>query len=94
MSRLTRDGTTKPVSRNQILRRERGQGKVNFLYSVDSSRSGNLTRLIYTLLYVMTTYMPPPETDGWFNEYFPPKYLPVTFQDKNLVSYKRIALIL
>ena len=27
MSRLTRDGTAKPVSRNQILRRERGQGK-------------------------------------------------------------------
>ena len=26
MSRLTRDGTAKPVSRNQILRRERGQG--------------------------------------------------------------------
>ena len=26
MSRLTRDGTAEPVSRDQILRRERGQG--------------------------------------------------------------------
>ena len=30
MSRLTRDGTAEPVSRDQILRRERGQGKLNF----------------------------------------------------------------
>ena len=30
MSRLTRDGTAKPVSRGQILRRERGQGKNTF----------------------------------------------------------------
>ena len=35
MSRLTRDGTAKPVSRDQILRRERGQGNVNFLFSAD-----------------------------------------------------------
>ena len=31
MSRLTRDGATEPVSRNQILRRERGQGRKHFL---------------------------------------------------------------
>ena len=31
MSRLTQDGTAKPVSRDQILRRERGQGKSHFL---------------------------------------------------------------
>ena len=30
MSRLTRDGTAKPVSRDQILRRERGQGKNHY----------------------------------------------------------------
>ena len=29
MSRLARDGTTAPVSRNQILRRERGQGNIH-----------------------------------------------------------------
>ena len=30
MSGLTRDGTAEPVSRDQILRRERGQGKIHF----------------------------------------------------------------
>ena len=30
MSRLTRDGTADPVSRDQILRRKRGQGNVHF----------------------------------------------------------------
>ena len=35
MSRLTRDGTPKPVSRDQILRRERGQGNINFPCSAD-----------------------------------------------------------
>ena len=28
--RLTRDGTAEPVSRDQILRHERGQGVINF----------------------------------------------------------------
>ena len=31
MSRLTRDGTAEPVSRDQILRRERGQGNIHLL---------------------------------------------------------------
>ena len=30
MSRLTRDGTVEPVSRDQILRREHGQGNIIF----------------------------------------------------------------
>ena len=30
MSRLTRDGTAEPVSRDQILRRKRGQGSLHF----------------------------------------------------------------
>ena len=30
MSRLTQDGTAEPVSRDQILRRERGQGNIHF----------------------------------------------------------------
>ena len=30
MSRLTQDGTTEPVSRDQILRRELGQGIIHF----------------------------------------------------------------
>ena len=35
MSRLTRDGTAEPVSRDQILRRKRGQGNVHFLCSAE-----------------------------------------------------------
>ena len=32
---MTQDGTAKPVSRDQILRRERGQGNINSLCSAD-----------------------------------------------------------
>ena len=35
MSRLTRAGTAEPVSRDQILRHERGQGSINFSCSAD-----------------------------------------------------------
>ena len=35
MSRLTRDGTAEPVSRDQILRHVRGQENINFPCSAD-----------------------------------------------------------
>ena len=35
MSRLTRDETAEPISRDQILRRERGQGNIGFPCSAD-----------------------------------------------------------
>ena len=35
MSRLMRDGTVEPVSRDQILRHARGQGNINFPCSAD-----------------------------------------------------------
>ena len=35
MSRLTQDGTAEPVSRDQILRREQGQGNFDFPCSAD-----------------------------------------------------------
>ena len=35
MSRLTREGTAEPVSRDQILRHARGQGNVHFPCSAD-----------------------------------------------------------
>ena len=35
MSKLTRDGTAEPVSRDQILRHPRGQGNVHFPCSAD-----------------------------------------------------------
>ena len=56
MSRLTRDGTAEPVSRDQILRHARGQGNIIFSVQLTTSRIGNLNRLIHTLLYVMTIH--------------------------------------
>ena len=56
MSRLTRDGTAEPVSRDQILRHARGQGNIIFPVQLTTSRIGNITRLIHTLLYVMTIH--------------------------------------
>ena len=49
--RLTRDRTVKPVLRDQILWRERGQGNIHFPCSTDHRQVGSLTRLIHTLLY-------------------------------------------
>ena len=40
MSRLTRDGTAEPNSRDQILRRELGQEKIRFLVQLTISRIG------------------------------------------------------
>ena len=50
MSRLTRDGTAESVSRDQILG---DRGILIFPVQLTTSRIGNLTRLIHTLLYVM-----------------------------------------
>ena len=45
------DGTAELVSRDQILRRERGQGNTHFPCSADYEQDwiGNSTRLIFTL---------------------------------------------
>ena len=56
ISRLTRDGTAEPVSRDQILRHARGQGNIYFPCSADHEQDWHLTRLIHTLLYVMTIH--------------------------------------
>ena len=56
MSKLTRDGTAEPVSRDQILRRERGQGNVIFSVQLTTSRIGNLTRLIHILAICVTIH--------------------------------------
>ena len=53
MSKLTRDGTVEPASRDYILRNERGQGNIHFPVQLTTSRVDNLTRLIHTLPYVM-----------------------------------------
>ena len=50
MSRLIRDGTAKSVSRNQIFRRELGQG--NFPWSADHVNwIGNLPVALYSAIY-------------------------------------------
>ena len=56
MSRLTRDGTAEPISQDQTLRHARGQGNIIFAVQLTTSRIGNLTRVIHTLLYVMTIH--------------------------------------
>ena len=56
MSRLTRDGAAEPVSQDQILRRERGQGNIYFPAQLTTSRIGNITRLILTLAICVTIY--------------------------------------
>ena len=53
MNRLTRDGTAETVLRDQILRRERGQGKVHFPCSAEHVQDGQpYTVDPYTCLYV------------------------------------------
>ena len=54
MSTLTRDGTAETVSRDQVLRRERGLGIIIFPVQLTTSRIGNLTRLILTLAICVT----------------------------------------
>ena len=63
MSRLTRDGTAEPISRDQILRHARGQRNIIFPVQLTLSRIGNPTRLIHTLAicddhtYIHTYYV-------------------------------------
>ena len=56
MSMLTRDKTAEPVSRDQILRRERGQSFFFFPVQLTTCRIGNLTRLIHTLAIYVTIH--------------------------------------
>ena len=60
ISRLTRDGTAEPVSRDQTLRHEGGKGIFISHVQLTTSRIDNLTRLIHNLRYVMTihTWLP------------------------------------
>ena len=53
---LTRDGTVKPASRDQILRRERGKGRNPLLCLADHKQYWQPDRLISSLLKVMTMH--------------------------------------
>ena len=49
MSRLTRDGTAEPVSRDQIILGSNGDREVSmFLVDLTTSKIGNLIQLIHT----------------------------------------------
>ena len=56
MSRLTRDGTAEPVSRDQISGANADKEMSIFLVQLTTSRIGDLTGLIHTLLYVMAIH--------------------------------------
>ena len=55
MSRLTREGTAEPVSRDQILRHVRGQGNIYFPCSAYHEQDWQAYPVHpYSVLYVMT----------------------------------------
>ena len=57
MSRLTRDGTAEPVSRDQIIRRERGQGNIHCPCSADHEQDWQLYPVIHTLAVCVTKHV-------------------------------------
>ena len=57
MSRLTRDGTAEPVSRDQILRHARGQGNIIFPVQLTTSRIGNYPVDLYSAVCDDHTYI-------------------------------------
>ena len=50
--RLTRDGTAETVSRDLILRRERGQGNIHFSCSADHEQDWQPYPVVLLLYYV------------------------------------------
>ena len=86
MSRLTRDGTAEPVSRDQILRHERGQGNIHFPcsayheqdwqpYPVDPY-SCYMCDHTYIHIYILYTILRPDEKWGLKNGDFSCQRLP------------------
>ena len=60
MSRLTRDGTAEPVSRDQVLRRERDTEKFIFSVQLTTSRIGNLMVITYSRVWIKRIRLPIP----------------------------------
>ena len=57
MSRLTRDGTVEPISRDQTLRHARGQGNINFPCSAVHEQNWQPYLVDpYSAIYVMTIH--------------------------------------
>ena len=65
MSKLTWNGTTEPVSRDQIFRRANGDRDIHFPCSANHEQDWHLTRLIHTLLqFVMIIHVDAPSPEG------------------------------
>ena len=62
MSRLTRDGTAELVSRDQILRHERGQGNIHFFSSADHVQDCMATLSYMDVIYYSRLIMDQPGT--------------------------------
>ena len=61
MNRLKRDGTAEPVSRDRILRRDRGQGNIHFPCSADHGQDWELYPVdLYSAICDDNTYNPRP----------------------------------
>ena len=74
MSRLTLNGTAIPVSSDQIVRRERGQGNIRFPCSADHEQDWQPYPVdLQTLLYVMAIHIDLPSS---FMHPRPPPSLP------------------
>ena len=63
ISRLTRDGTAAPVSRDEIFRRERGQGNIHFPCSADHKQDWqpypiDHTHIQYVLIILLVKRLP------------------------------------
>ena len=60
MSRLTREETAEPVSQDQILRRERGQGNINSPFSANHEQDWQpypVDPFPYYSIYIYDTYI-------------------------------------
>ena len=64
MSRLTRDGTAKPVSRDHILRFERGHENIIFPWLAHHEQDRNLSQMIKTLGLCVTIHKLMPKSRG------------------------------
>ena len=70
-SRLTRDGTAEPVSRDQILRHARGQGNIHFPCSADHKQDWQpypvdpYSAICNDHTYTHTLFSPNEQCGGW-----------------------------
>ena len=102
MSRLTRDGTAEPVSRDQILRHARGQGNVHFPCSADHEQDWQpypvdpYSAICDDHTYIHTYYYCVPRLRHWYEEFIlPPQFCsPINkSKDQDVVSSVGVMLI-